>query len=151
MHTSGESLLIMLLVGLIAGWLAGQLVTGGGFGLIPDIAIGIVGAFDRHRVATAIGHPHWQRDDQYDHCCHDRCGGPSSDCRIFQKGIPTTTPILALATLRRPEVEPRVCPKGGVLTFFGSFVYDATATAPDHDNRSRDSSQGHQPASESVS
>jgi len=34
----------MLLVGLVAGWLAGQLVAGGGFGLIPDIAIGIVGA-----------------------------------------------------------------------------------------------------------
>jgi uncharacterized membrane protein YeaQ/YmgE (transglycosylase-associated protein family) len=31
-------------VGLIAGWLAGQLVAGGGFGLIGDIAIGIVGA-----------------------------------------------------------------------------------------------------------
>ena len=44
MHISGEGLLIMLLVGLVAGWLAGQLVVGGGFGLIPDIAIGIVGA-----------------------------------------------------------------------------------------------------------
>ncbi|HZT25269.1 MAG TPA: GlsB/YeaQ/YmgE family stress response membrane protein [Pseudolabrys sp.] len=44
MHISGESLLIILLVGLIAGWLAGQLVAGGGFGLIGDAAIGIVGA-----------------------------------------------------------------------------------------------------------
>ena len=44
MHISGESLLIILLVGLIAGWLAGQLVAGGGFGLIGDTAIGIVGA-----------------------------------------------------------------------------------------------------------
>jgi uncharacterized membrane protein YeaQ/YmgE (transglycosylase-associated protein family) len=44
MCISGESLLIMLLVGLVAGWVAGQLVTGSGFGLIPDIAIGIVGA-----------------------------------------------------------------------------------------------------------
>jgi uncharacterized membrane protein YeaQ/YmgE (transglycosylase-associated protein family) len=44
MHITGEGLLIMLLVGLVAGWLAGQLVAGGGFGLIPDIAIGIVGA-----------------------------------------------------------------------------------------------------------
>ena len=79
MHISGEGLLIMLLVGLVAGWLAGQLVAGGGFGLIPDIAIGIVGAL----IGTAIGHPHWRRDDQCDHCCHDRCGGPSSDCRIL--------------------------------------------------------------------
>jgi uncharacterized membrane protein YeaQ/YmgE (transglycosylase-associated protein family) len=41
---TGESLLVILLVGLVAGWLAGHLVRGTGFGLIPDIAIGIVGA-----------------------------------------------------------------------------------------------------------
>jgi uncharacterized membrane protein YeaQ/YmgE (transglycosylase-associated protein family) len=44
MQISGESLLIILLVGLIAGWLAGEIVQGGGFGLVGDIAIGIVGA-----------------------------------------------------------------------------------------------------------
>jgi uncharacterized membrane protein YeaQ/YmgE (transglycosylase-associated protein family) len=41
---SGESLLVILLVGLIAGWLAAQIVRGTGFGLIADICIGIVGA-----------------------------------------------------------------------------------------------------------
>jgi uncharacterized membrane protein YeaQ/YmgE (transglycosylase-associated protein family) len=41
---SGQTLLIILLVGLIAGWLGGQIVQGTGFGLIADIAIGIVGA-----------------------------------------------------------------------------------------------------------
>ena len=45
MHMSGESLLIILLIGAIAGWLAGQIVQGTGFGLIGDIIIGIVGAF----------------------------------------------------------------------------------------------------------
>jgi uncharacterized membrane protein YeaQ/YmgE (transglycosylase-associated protein family) len=45
MVLSGEGLLVILLVGLIAGWLAGEIVAGGGFGLIGDIAIGIVGAF----------------------------------------------------------------------------------------------------------
>ena len=44
MHISGESLLVILLVGLVAGWLAGKIVEGSGFGLIGDIAIGIVGA-----------------------------------------------------------------------------------------------------------
>jgi uncharacterized membrane protein YeaQ/YmgE (transglycosylase-associated protein family) len=39
-----ESLLIILLVGLAAGWLAGQVVQGTGFGLVGDIVIGIVGA-----------------------------------------------------------------------------------------------------------
>jgi uncharacterized membrane protein YeaQ/YmgE (transglycosylase-associated protein family) len=45
MHLSNESIIIILVVGLIAGWLAGQFVRGAGFGLIGDIAIGIVGAF----------------------------------------------------------------------------------------------------------
>jgi len=44
MNLSGESLIVILLVGLIAGWLAGRIVTGWGFGLIANIAIGIVGA-----------------------------------------------------------------------------------------------------------
>jgi uncharacterized membrane protein YeaQ/YmgE (transglycosylase-associated protein family) len=45
MHMSGEALLVILLIGAIAGWLAGQIVQGTGFGLIGDIIIGIVGAF----------------------------------------------------------------------------------------------------------
>ena len=45
MHISGESLLIILLIGAIAGWLAGQIVQGTGFGLLGDIVIGIIGAF----------------------------------------------------------------------------------------------------------
>ena len=44
MTMSGESLLIILVVGLIAGWLAGQIVQGTGFGLVGDLLIGIVGA-----------------------------------------------------------------------------------------------------------
>ena len=37
------SILIFLLVGAVAGWLAGTLIKGGGFGLIGDIVVGIVG------------------------------------------------------------------------------------------------------------
>ena len=33
-----------ILIGLVAGWLAGQLVKGGGFGVIGDIVVGVVGA-----------------------------------------------------------------------------------------------------------
>jgi uncharacterized membrane protein YeaQ/YmgE (transglycosylase-associated protein family) len=44
MNLSGESILIIILVGIVAGWLAGQIVQGTGFGLIGDLAIGIVGA-----------------------------------------------------------------------------------------------------------
>ena len=42
---SAEALLIILLIGAIAGWWAGQIVRGTGFGLLGDIVIGIVGAF----------------------------------------------------------------------------------------------------------
>ena len=39
-----EGLLIILVVGAIAGWLAGQIMRGTGFGLIWDIVIGLAGA-----------------------------------------------------------------------------------------------------------
>jgi uncharacterized membrane protein YeaQ/YmgE (transglycosylase-associated protein family) len=45
MSFSSESILIILFVGLVAGWLAGQIVQGTGFGLIGDMLIGIIGAF----------------------------------------------------------------------------------------------------------
>jgi uncharacterized membrane protein YeaQ/YmgE (transglycosylase-associated protein family) len=45
MYISSESLLVILFVGLVAGWLAGKVVRGAGFGIIGDIVIGIVGAF----------------------------------------------------------------------------------------------------------
>jgi uncharacterized membrane protein YeaQ/YmgE (transglycosylase-associated protein family) len=39
-----QSIIVWLIVGAIAGWLAGKVVRGGGFGLIGDIIVGIVGA-----------------------------------------------------------------------------------------------------------
>jgi len=42
---SGEVLLIWLLVGAVAGWLASVIVRGGGMGLLGDIVVGIIGAF----------------------------------------------------------------------------------------------------------
>ena len=39
------SFLWFLVVGLVAGWLAGVLVKGGGFGLIGDLVVGVIGAF----------------------------------------------------------------------------------------------------------
>jgi uncharacterized membrane protein YeaQ/YmgE (transglycosylase-associated protein family) len=40
----GHGIIAWLLIGAIAGWLAGMLVKGGGFGLIGDIVVGIIGA-----------------------------------------------------------------------------------------------------------
>ena len=45
MFLSNESLLVILLVGLIAGWLAGHIVQGTGLGLVNDMVIGVIGAF----------------------------------------------------------------------------------------------------------
>ena len=39
------SLIWFLVIGLIAGWLAGQVMRGGGFGLIGDMIVGVIGAF----------------------------------------------------------------------------------------------------------
>ncbi|MBE8717158.1 GlsB/YeaQ/YmgE family stress response membrane protein [Cellvibrio polysaccharolyticus] len=48
-------LLIFLLIGAIAGWLAGTLVKGGGFGLAGNIVVGIVGAFIGGFLFSAMG------------------------------------------------------------------------------------------------
>ena len=44
MHLSNESILVILFVGLIVGWLAGKIVRGTGFGILGDIVVGIAGA-----------------------------------------------------------------------------------------------------------
>lgn len=48
-------LLSVLIIGGIAGWLAGRLVSGYGFGLIANIAVGIVGAFVAQLLFPRIG------------------------------------------------------------------------------------------------
>ncbi|WP_269931038.1 GlsB/YeaQ/YmgE family stress response membrane protein [Aminobacter sp. HY435] len=50
-----ESLIIFLIVGAVAGWLAGQLVKGYGFGLIGNIVVGIVGALIAGWLFPTIG------------------------------------------------------------------------------------------------
>ena len=50
MYMSTESILVILVVGIIAGWLAGKIVRGTGFGLIGDLVVGIAGAL----VATLL-------------------------------------------------------------------------------------------------
>ena len=45
MDMSTESILVILIVGIVAGWLAGKVVRGAGFGLLGDLVVGIVCAF----------------------------------------------------------------------------------------------------------
>jgi uncharacterized membrane protein YeaQ/YmgE (transglycosylase-associated protein family) len=39
-----QGIIIWLIIGAVAGWLAGQIVKGGGFGLVGDIIVGIIGS-----------------------------------------------------------------------------------------------------------
>jgi uncharacterized membrane protein YeaQ/YmgE (transglycosylase-associated protein family) len=44
MHVTLVAIFVWLIIGAIAGWLAGVVVKGGGFGLVGDIVVGIIGA-----------------------------------------------------------------------------------------------------------
>jgi len=50
-----HGIIAWLIIGAIAGWLAGVLVKGGGFGLFVDIIVGIVGAFIGGWLAGLLG------------------------------------------------------------------------------------------------
>jgi uncharacterized membrane protein YeaQ/YmgE (transglycosylase-associated protein family) len=50
-----HGIIVWLVIGAIAGWLAGRLVKGGGFGLIGDIVVGIVGAVIGGWLAGVLG------------------------------------------------------------------------------------------------
>jgi uncharacterized membrane protein YeaQ/YmgE (transglycosylase-associated protein family) len=55
MNISGENLLIILAVGIAAGWLAGQIVEGTGLGLVGDLVIGVAGAFIASWILPQLG------------------------------------------------------------------------------------------------
>lgn len=50
------SILSWIVVGLIAGWLAGRVMRGGGYGLIGDIIVGVVGGLLGGWLATNVLH-----------------------------------------------------------------------------------------------
>ncbi len=72
MYLSNEAILIILAVGLIAGWLAGKIVRTG-TDLIGDMAIAIVGRVHRVLAFTRLGISLGSGGDQ----CHSRCSSVS--------------------------------------------------------------------------
>lgn len=50
-----HGIIVWLIIGAVAGWLAGVLVKGGGFGLLVDILVGIVGAVIGGWLAGLLG------------------------------------------------------------------------------------------------
>ena len=49
------SWIIFIIVGVVAGWIAGQVVRGGGFGLVGDLVVGVVGALIAGWLFPAVG------------------------------------------------------------------------------------------------
>mgnify|MGYP000651598811 CR=1 FL=1 len=50
-----DSLIVMLIVGALAGWLAGKIMKGRGFGVLGNIVVGIVGAFLAGLIFPVLG------------------------------------------------------------------------------------------------
>jgi uncharacterized membrane protein YeaQ/YmgE (transglycosylase-associated protein family) len=48
-------LLWFVIIGAIAGWLAGQFMKGHGFGLLGDIIVGVIGAFIGRYISQSAG------------------------------------------------------------------------------------------------
>jgi uncharacterized membrane protein YeaQ/YmgE (transglycosylase-associated protein family) len=55
MNFEPMGLIIWLIIGGVAGWLAGQLMKGSGFGLVGNIVVGIVGAFVAGLILPMLG------------------------------------------------------------------------------------------------
>ena len=51
----GTGLIMFLIIGAVAGWLAGKLMKGGGFGLVGNIVVGVIGAFVGGYLFSALG------------------------------------------------------------------------------------------------
>lgn len=50
-----QSLIGFLVIGLLAGWIAGQLMRGGGFGLVGNLVVGVIGAVIGGLVFNLVG------------------------------------------------------------------------------------------------
>lgn len=50
-----DSLLVIIIIGALAGWLAGLIVKGYGYGLLGNIVIGIAGAFVANLLLPGLG------------------------------------------------------------------------------------------------
>jgi uncharacterized membrane protein YeaQ/YmgE (transglycosylase-associated protein family) len=56
---SSQNLIIFLLIGLVAGWLAGKIMRGGGFGVVGDLVVGVIGSFLGGWVFGLLGLTAW--------------------------------------------------------------------------------------------
>ena len=90
--------LAWIVTGLIAGWLAGKVMKGGGYGVIVDIILGLLGGVGRRMAVWPDRDLAGRRDDWSDHRCVRRRGNPGLDYPPHQEG---------LARQRMPFTRPR--------------------------------------------
>ena len=76
-----------IVVGLIAGWLAGKVMKGGGYGVLVDIVLGILGGILGGWLFGMLGHFHGWRIDRRDYRGVHRRGDPGLDHTIGEEGI----------------------------------------------------------------
>jgi uncharacterized membrane protein YeaQ/YmgE (transglycosylase-associated protein family) len=55
LHLAYQSLAVILLVGLVAGWIAAKFVSNHGMGIIGDIIVGVIGAYIGNWLAPRLG------------------------------------------------------------------------------------------------
>src|SRR5262249_41118534 len=65
----GMGFVAWLVVGLIAGWLAGQVMRGGGYGVVVDIILGLVGGGHRRLGLRPFGNLAGRGHDRLHRCC----------------------------------------------------------------------------------
>ena len=118
------SFLAWIIVGLIAGWLAGQVMKGGGYGVLVDIVLGILGGVVGGLGFRAARNMAGKRDDWFDCGGVHRCGDPCVDYSVGQKSLripPRQIEVRAsrVPPLRRPRA---VVSSPQAMRFAGGLV-----------------------------
>ena len=104
MHLSNQSLLVIIVVGIVAGWLAGRVMEGGGFGLIGDLLVGLIGAFIGDWLLPRTRYPPRGGNGRADPECLYRRRRPSADPAIGRRRPgPQTTLGLSPAFVDEPR------------------------------------------------
>ena len=52
----GHGILAWIIIGIVAGWLTGKIMKGGGYGVLLDMVIGLVGAVIGGEIFSALGY-----------------------------------------------------------------------------------------------
>ena len=52
----GHGIIAWIIIGIVAGWLTGKIMKGGGFGVLLDMVIGLIGAVIGGEIFSALGY-----------------------------------------------------------------------------------------------